>query len=296
MQDDDEISEELTATGEKSGVQMEADDDTPIVPFDPREISIERKVVSLDAIIRRLKNKTIHLHPDFQRKAVWDDKRKSQLIESLMLNIPIAIFYVADDGEGNWDVVDGLQRLTAIEEFIVEKTLRLQKLEFWKKYEGMKIDDLPAFPFNQIMETEFSLVITGPKTPEKVKYNIFKRINTGGMPLSGQEIRHALNQGKGTKLLEDLVRTEDFLLATDNSIKPSRMMDRELILGGLTFLLLGANGYFNNDTMDSFLVKGLQILNNLDNLKNVKLEREYGKEVFTEVRIKDYQSPPVKHR
>ncbi|MDR2516557.1 MAG: DUF262 domain-containing protein, partial [Spirochaetaceae bacterium] len=122
----DEIPEELTETGEKSGVAAENEDVSAMVPFDPRAITIERKVYSLDTVIRRLKDKRINIPPDFQRNAVWDEKRKSQLIESLMLNIPIAIFYVADDGDGNWDVVDGLQRLTAIKEFIIDKKLKLQ--------------------------------------------------------------------------------------------------------------------------------------------------------------------------
>ena len=284
----DETPEELTETGEKSGVAAENEDVSTMVPFDPRAITIERKVCSIDAIIRRLKNERINIHPDFQRNAVWDEKRKSQLIESLMLNIPIAIFYVADDGCGNWDVVDGLQRLTAIKEFIIDKKLKLQKLEFWKEYEGMTIDELPAFPFNQIMENEFSFVIIGTRTPESVKYNIFKRINTGGMPLSSQEIRHALYQGNGTKLLEKFAITDSFLQATDKSIKPSRMVDRELILRCLTFLLLDTSGYQNNDTMDNFTVKGLRILNNLDRLDSSGLEKEYGKETLVSVRIRDY--------
>ncbi|GHV96221.1 hypothetical protein AGMMS50293_25410 [Spirochaetia bacterium] len=284
-----EISEELTANGEKSGVQAENADDSFQEPFNPREISITSKVISLDAVIRRIRSATIHLAPNFQRKAVWDEKRKSLLIESLMLNIPIAIFYVADDGKGNWEVVDGLQRLTAIQEFVIDKTLKLTGLEFWKDYQGKTIDDLPPIPYNQIMETQFNFVIIEPGTHEAVKYNIFKRINTGGMPLSGQEIRHALYQGKGTDLLAELAQTENFLLATDRSVKDSRMAARELILRFLSFLILGTDGYINNDNMEDFLRKGLQILNHLDDLQNKKLIKEYSADLLKKVRIKDYQ-------
>jgi hypothetical protein len=285
----EDLPEELTETGEKAGIQREIDTEVPQEPFNPKEISITIKIISLDAVIRRLKNKTIRLTPKFQRKLVWDKKRQSLLIESLMLNIPIAIFYVADDGEGNWDVVDGLQRLTAIKNFIVDKVLVLEGLEFWKNFNGHTIDDLPALPYNQIMETQFNFVIIEPSTPESVKYNIFKRINTGGVPLSNQEIRHALFQGKGTDLLADLSESEDFQEATGESIDDSRMAAREIILRCLSFILLGRDGYLNNDTMDSFLRKGLHILNNLDDLSKCKFEKEHDKDIVSKVKKVNYE-------
>jgi hypothetical protein len=285
----EDLPQELTETGEQAGVQREIDSEIPQEPFNPKEIAITSKIISLDAVVRRLKNKTIRLSPKFQRKSVWDKTRQSLLIESLMLNIPIAIFYVSDDGAGNWDVVDGLQRLTAIKDFIVEKTLALEGLEFWNKFNTYTIDDLPALPYNQIMETEFNFVIIEPSTPESVKYNIFKRINTGGVPLSNQEIRHALFQGNGTELLAELAESKSFLEATGESIDDSRMAAREIILRCLSFILLGSAGYLNNDTMDDFLRKGLQILNNLTDLSKYKLEKEQDKDVLSRVRKIDYE-------
>jgi len=281
-------SEDLAENGEKSGVQQEEETDTPREPFDPSEISIRSKPTTLDTIMRRINGNSIRLAPNFQRNVVWDNQRKSLLIESLMLNIPIAIFYVAEDEKGSWDVVDGLQRLTTIKEFVKDKTLKLEGLEFWKEYNGKTIDDLPPVPYNRIMETEFSFVIIEPGTPESVKYNIFKRINTGGMPLSGQEIRHALFQGKGADLLVELAQSTDFLRATANSVNPSRMADRELILRLLSFLLLRPEGYTAADSMEHFLRKGLNILNHVENLDDKKLMREYGPETLANIRIRDY--------
>jgi uncharacterized protein with ParB-like and HNH nuclease domain len=291
MQDGSEkIPEELAALGEKSGVQQEINEDSPQEPFDPGEISIISKNISLDAILRRIKSGTIQLSPDFQRNVVWDNKRKSLLIESLMLNIPIAMFYVSDDGKGNWEVVDGLQRLTAIKEFVLEKKFKLSDLEFWKQYNDSDMDDLPPFPYNQIMETEFSFVIIQPTTRDAVKYNIFKRINTGGLPLSNQEIRHALYQGEGTKILNRLSISEEFLMATDHSINDSRMVAREVILRCLSFMILGVQGYLPNDAMDSFLNKGIRILNNLEPPFDKKLEKDYGETLLNSLVIKDYKT------
>ncbi|MDR1787405.1 MAG: DUF262 domain-containing protein [Treponema sp.] len=282
------LPEDLAENGEKSGVQQEEEIDSPREPFDPSEISIRSKPITLDTIMRRINGNSIRLAPNFQRNVVWNNQRKSLLIESLMLNIPIAIFYVAEDEKGSWDVVDGLQRLTTIKEFVKDKTLKLEGLEFWTEYNGKTIDDLPPVPYNRIMETEFSFVIIERGTPESVKYNIFKRINTGGMPLSGQEIRHALFQGKGADLLVELAQSDEFLRATANSVNPSRMADRELILRLLSFLLLGPEGYTAADSMEHFLRKGLNILNHVENLDDKRLIREYGCEMLANIRIRDY--------
>ena len=82
-------------------------------PFKPRDIKIDVKPIPIERIIKRFDRKEIILNPDFQRKSVWDIKRKCRLIESLMLNIPLPIFYVSADENGIWSVVDGQQRLTA---------------------------------------------------------------------------------------------------------------------------------------------------------------------------------------
>ena len=259
---------ELLVDGINSGVSEEYEDTTEIEPFDPKKISITKKNIALDVVIRRMKRKTIRLTPDFQRNAVWSDKQKSLLIESLMLNIPIPMFYVAADEEGNWDVVDGLQRLTALKEYLIDNSLKIDNLEFWKEYKGKAIDDLPPVIYNRIYETEFTFVIIEPNTPENVKYNIFKRINTGGKPLSPQEIRNALYNGKGTKLLQNLAHSDSFLNATDNSINDLRMTAQECVLRYLSYLLVGTDGYFEKDFADSFLIRNLRILNNLDNIKD----------------------------
>lgn len=210
--------------------------------------------------------------------------KKSQLIESLMLNIPIPMFYVAADENGNWDVVDGLQRFSTIRDFVETKELKLQNLEFWKDYDGKGFDDLSPLLYNRVLETQLLITIIEPGTPDEVKYNIFKRINTGGMALSAQEIRHALYQGEGTKLLAALAEGESFRFATDDSVNDSRMAAREIILRCLSFMILGTAGYSNNDNMDSFLRKGLQIINYLG-----EPEKLISKKIFTRETMPKFQ-------
>ena len=141
---DENIKEDLSADGTLAGVEADIEEREKEEPFDPEQISIDPKVVSMDTLLRRLQQGSMRLAPPFQRKEIWDWERKSQLIESLMLKIPIPMYYVAADEKGNWDVVDGLQRLTTIKEFILGneymetrnkkvrgKGFRLQHLEFW---------------------------------------------------------------------------------------------------------------------------------------------------------------------
>lgn len=280
--------DELSATGEASGVMSEGMEDDSLEPFDPAKIRLSKKIISLDHILRRIENETVILAPEFQRNEVWNQTRKSQLIESLMLNIPIPLFYVSSDEKGIWSVVDGLQRLSTIKEFLIDKTLVLKNLEFWKEYDGKKLSDFPPLIYNRIFETEFSVIVIEPGTPDAVKYNIFKRINTGGMPLSAQEIRHALYQGKSTSILKDLSLSIEFVRATDHSINDSRMAAREIILRCLTFMILGTEGYYNNDNMDSFLRRGIQVLNYMETPEKLIEKRVFEALPLPNFNVKSY--------
>lgn len=137
----------------------------------------------------------LNLHPDFQRNLVWDNFRKSRLIESILLRIPLPMFYFSQDDDGVLSVVDGLQRLSAIYEFM-ENKLVLKDLEYLdncnnKTYnkEENRIDDKYVRWFNM---TQIVVNVIDPQSPPKVKYDIFRRINTGGRPLNAQELRNCL--------------------------------------------------------------------------------------------------------
>jgi hypothetical protein len=284
---DNDLPEDLAADGRPAGVEIDIEDREHQEPFDPEKISIDPKVVSMDALIRRLVQGSIRLAPAFQRKEIWNLERKSQLIESLMLNIPIPMFYVAGDERGNWDVVDGLQRLTAIKEFIIGndyikskkekdrgKGFKLESLEFWgDKYNRLTFNELPDLLINRILETEFRFTIINPGTPEEVKRNIFKRINTGGMPLTHQEIRHALYQGKSTKLLEELSESSDFKKATSDSVNDSRMAARELILRFLAFSIRSHTSYPKSSDMDKFLSDTMRLINIMPEMPKHELSK-----------------------
>jgi len=254
----DHTPQELAADGREAGV--ESDEYIPF-PFDAEKISISDKRVPLETLVRRLKQGTISA-PLIQRGAgIWDDQQQSRLIESLMLRIPVPLFYVAEDEDANWKVVDGLQRVTAIRRYVLGQEFVLNGLEFLRELEGCKFDDLPQKYQNRILETEFQFAIMNPSTPQNVQRNVFKRLNTGGLPLTAQEIRHALYHGPSAELLAELARSEDFRTATAESVNDSRMAGRELILRFFAFLIRGADSYPKNGDMDDFLSGTMQIIN-----------------------------------
>ena len=214
-------------------------------PFNPTKIDITTKPLTIDLLLKRLKAEPIEidLSPAFQRKGdLWDGKKQSQLIESLLIKFPLPAFYFDGSDNNKWLVVDGLQRLSALRNFVILKSLRLVGLEFLNKLDGLGFDDLPRNLQRQIEEAQITAYIINAGTPEEVKFNIFKRINTGGLILNSQEIRHALNQGIPAKFVEELANTKEFQEAT-SKINSDRMLDREFVTRFLAFRIKPVSEY-----------------------------------------------------
>ena len=169
---------------------------------------------------------------------------------------------MAADEDDKWQVVDGLQRLGALRDFVLEKALRLRGLEYLNQFDGLSYDDLPRPMQRRINETELSCHIIEHGTPDEVKFNVFKRINTEGRPLKPQEIRHALNPGPARNLLRELAESAEFLEATDRGVSPKRMADRECVLRFLAFRSLGVDAYAGK--LDEFLLRAMRVLNGND--------------------------------
>ncbi len=212
------------------------EDDEPLMedPFNPNEINITSKPDSLRNLIERLKHNEIDLNTEFQRHAeLWDNTKMSKLIESILIRFPLPAFYFDATDEENWLVVDGLQRLSSLKKFIVDKKLKLHGLEYLKEFEGKGYEELPRTYKRRIDECPVTLFLIQPGTPENVKYSIFRRINTGGLVLNDQEIRNAMTTPKVRKFLSDLA-DYGYLKKTVGD-QSRRMIDQEFILRFLAF-------------------------------------------------------------
>ena len=260
-----------------SGLEREQEDSSAIKrPFDPEKIKIRTVNIVVDQLVSRIGHDEIDLAPDFQRNAgIWDNKRKSRLIESLLLRIPIPVFYVAADENERWSVVDGLQRTSTIHAYVTGG-YGLTQLEYLTKLDEYYYNDLPRAMQRRISETQLVVNVIESGTPKEVMFNIFRRINTGGMMLNGQEIRHALHPGPIRTYLKDLVETEEFLQATDNSIKTDRMADRECALRFLAFHIEPWERYSAND-LDRYLGFTMERINAMESIERIRFLMDFKK-------------------
>lgn len=209
-------------------------------PFDPGSLSVQTVSDPVLAVLSQIKSGRIYLQPAFQRNFVWDAGRQSRLIESIMLKLPLPAFYLDEMPDKRRQVMDGLQRLSTLDAFCNKKTLRLKGLKYLRQYKEMGFDDLPAGMKQLILDdTRLTMHIVQAQTPDTMRFEVFYRVNTGGLTLTAQEIRHALYQGKATLLLRRLADDDIFKRVTGNSISALRMDDRECILRYFAFKLYG---------------------------------------------------------
>ena len=245
-------------------------------PFDPKKIDITVRPLIIDSLIKRMKSvpPRIDLSTEFQRRGnLWKEDAQSRLIESLLVRIPLPAFYFDGSNDDDWKVVDGLQRLTTLKRFIIDKDLKLQDLEFLDKYNNYGFDDLPLFLRGRIEETQITVYIINPGTPPDVKYNIFRRINTGGLILKPQEIRHALNQGIPSDYVKDLAELPEFKKAThDLLVDHKRMEDRDFVTRFIAFY----QGYRKyQPDLDDFLNKAMANLNKLTEEERQQMKEDF---------------------
>ena len=207
------------------------------LPYNPSDVDIRQQQFPVGHVISMIAHADIELwrEIDYQRKSnAWDSKQKSRLIESLIMRIPLPIFYF-DGSEKPWKVIDGLHRLTTLYSFIREESFELKELEYLKDLEGKSFHDLPFQYRRVIEESTIEAYVINPGTPSKVKLNIFQRINTGGSSLSRQEIRNAYYRNKPVDFIDSLANSSEFLLATNGKIQQSRMKDKEAVLRFFSF-------------------------------------------------------------
>ena len=179
-----------------------------------REITVRRKEIhtegypmSIGEIINLYDDNEIDLHPEFQRFFRWSDLQKTKLIESILLGIPIPSIFISQRDDGVWDVIDGVQRLSTILQFVgdlkdernnKEKPLKLLKTEYLPSLEG-KLWDSPN-PKTSLTTSQrltfkrekLDLKIIRKESDKNYKFELFQRLNSLGSTLSGQELRNSL--------------------------------------------------------------------------------------------------------
>jgi hypothetical protein len=222
--------------------ELDVDSDMIRTPFDPANVDIYDRKYTIGSLLERLKHGELKLTPDFQRRAnLWDVSRKSRLIESVLLRIPLPSFYFSEDTNGNFEVVDGLQRLCSIFHFVDHAVLnkatkakldplRLDGLQYLIEKEGQSFLELERTFQRRINELEINVNIIRATTPKAVMFNVFARLNQGGLPLAAQEIRNAIYPGKWRENVRSWAQGAAFLKATEKRVPLDRQQDMEMVL------------------------------------------------------------------
>lgn len=254
-------------------IDIDNDIDNKISPFDPSKIDIKMDKMTIDSITKRVKHGELEFDSDFQRKSgLWKDVQKSQLIESILLKIPLPAFYFDATNDDKWLIIDGLQRISTLKEFVHEKKFKLKGMEFLTDLNGRTFNELPRSLQRRIEETNVNAYLVNPATPSNVKFNIFKRINTGGLVLEPQEIRNALYQGKAASFIKDLSKKKVFTSATCRGINTERMLDREFCLRYVAFTRESLEEY---NSIEGFLNIAMENLNNVENSVLTEIEKDF---------------------
>lgn len=245
------------------------------VTAERKRISTDRLDISFGELINLYKNKELIIRPEYQRLFRWSSKQKTALIESILLSIPIPPIFVAEDKNGIWELIDGLQRISTFISFFGELTSDLSEIKYnvdieedddeeigldddeirqeiignkWilesggiiKSLEGFNVDTLPQNLKINLKRAVCRVEILRGESSTSMKYELFKRLNSGGSKLTPQEIRNAIYRGIDTRLNELLLKLSQnkiFVKLTNLSYKKRQeLYDQELVLRFISFL------------------------------------------------------------
>lgn len=275
----EEMADEILEEEDKTSTDLIPD------PWDPKDIRITTKTFTIREIYTQITEKDLDLAPDFQRSFVWGDEQQVRLIESILLGIPLPAFYFNQDKYGAHQVIDGVQRLTTLKHFMSDK-LELEQiyLEYLRPLKGQTYSTLDPSTRRRFAGTQIVAHVIEPQTPDAVKYDIFNRVNTGGSPLTAQEIRHCMSKTCSREFLRSLVESPTFdqvmgkLFWTKGPSgewvrNNKRMSDRELALRFCTFYTLPVEDYVRASSLDAFLLQFTRLIDQQPNqvLQNINL-------------------------
>lgn len=225
-----------------------------------KKIDFTGKDSDIDGLYRQYEKGRLIIQPNYQRKYVWDAKKASLLIESILINIPIPIIYLAATKDGKINVIDGQQRLTSIFCFIKGKfpdgkEFKLTGLQVLTDLKGMRFTDLEEELQNKLLDYSVRTITFSSDSDPDLQYEIFARLNTGSVALNPQELRNCVYRGEFNEFIKKLASDKEYLALLGLTEPHKRMTDVELVLRFVSFYKKTYINYkspikiFLNDTM-----------------------------------------------
>lgn len=219
------------------------------------QLEQHRKTVSFDSyditvrqILDMVAEGSIDIAPEYQRHFIWGTDRQSALIESLLLGIPVPSLFMATNSDATWEVIDGLQRLTTIVNFLGDdetiqrinpecNRLRLESLDKLDEMNGLTFGELPKSVQLHLQTRPVRITVLNDKTDKVVRFDLFERLNTGGVVLHPQEIRNCVYIGKFNNMIKELAANQDFRTVVKTTERSERTGNfEELVLKFFAYL------------------------------------------------------------
>lgn len=249
-----------------------------------RELYIDKRDMAISELYNRFKKGRLILQPEFQRRYVWDDKKASRLIESVLINVPIPPVYLAGEGK-NWEVIDGQQRLISLFRFygplklgnltLDELKLTRTGITILEDLRGKRYKDLPEELQANFDDYSIRVILIKKESDSDVKFDVFERLNTGAVNLNAQELRNCIYRGKFNDLINELAEDKDFLFLLGLDKPHPRMQDKELVLRFFAFYHKTYLKY--SPPMKRFLNKEMEDYRDLSEDEKMKLRKVFEK-------------------
>lgn len=279
--DDDDIKAEDDEDQERPALNIALKDRKLITqPFDFIVGSLEKQINDGDLI----------LQDDYQRRQIWDEKKASRLIESLLLNVPIPVCYFAEMHDGSYSVIDGQQRLTSVWRFLTNQ-LALNGLRVRPELNKKRFVELDKADQRLISTRTIRCIVIQKESHPEIRFDVFERLNSASVKLTPQELRNSNYRGKLNKLIVELCRDETFKRIRRADDIDSRMNDAEMILRFFAFYHKGSlyKGIFA-PFLDAYLREGQnmpddQIERHRTLFQNTvrKIEAVFGRNAFRQI-------------
>ena len=181
-----------------------------------RQVDFDTYDVLVEQLVSMVESQSINIAPAYQRKFRWDNARRSELIESVFLGVPVPSLFMATNLDGTWEVVDGVQRISTIVQFAGTKEareqlnladpLKIDKLRKLSDLNGLLFERLPESIKLQFRHRPIKVITLSDKSDRVVRFDLFERLNSGGIALTNQEIRSCIFRGEFNQFLEELAK------------------------------------------------------------------------------------------
>ena len=245
-----QLESDLDATGED--VELEGADEGDLEGTDTGKVSFKYHDFRLTDLASMFDEGSLKLDADWQRGYVWTPQRASRLIESFLIDLPVPVIYLAENDDYELEVIDGLQRLTSIFDFLRNR-LKLTRLERRTDLNGRRFKDLEKSDQNKLRKSTLRTIEFHQTSDKNLKYLMFERLNTGGVALNEMEIRNCIYRGKLNDLIKELAQFKEFKESVNQKNIHKRMKDRTLVLRFLAFYQMtyskarqGLKAFFND--------------------------------------------------